>query len=168
MGVAMRKKYKPKGVRLDTMAWVMSGMKPVSQVENAGIALKIKNHDALTNITQGRGKRGDIDIVIAAMNIAEALAMLGLGSDWRTEINAAQEAIYQMGKRGLKHSDKFLFTGPEMQAVNLGMDIHDAQLDECTVKQLEQALAIVEREIRLKRAKMIKEEECSQQSLSVA
>lgn len=164
----MRKKYKPKGVRLDCMAWVMSGMKPVSQVQHAGLALKIKNHDALANITQGRGKRDDIDIVIAALNVAEGLAMLGLGTDWRPEINAAQEAVYQMGKRGLKQGDKFLFNGPEMQAVNLGMDIHDAQLDECTVKQLEQALAIVEREIRLKRAKMIKEEECSPQSLSVA
>lgn len=163
-----RKKYKPKGVRLDTMAWVLSGMKPVAQVQHAGLALKIKNHDALANITQGRGKRDDIDIVIAAMNVAEALGMLGLGSDWRPEINAAQEAIYQMGKRGLKNGDKFLFTGPEMQAVNLGMDIHDAQLDECTVKQLEQALAIVEREIRLKRARMIKEESCSQSQLSVA
>jgi hypothetical protein len=155
-----KSKYKPKGVRLDTMAWVLSGMKPVSQVQHAGLALKIKNHDALANITQGRGKRDDIDLVIAAMNVAEALGMMGLGADWRAEINAAQEAIYQMGKRGLRNGDKFLFTGPEMQAVNLGMDVHDAQLDECTVKQLEQALSIVEREIRLKRAKMIKEEEC--------
>jgi hypothetical protein len=106
--------------------------------------------------------------VIAALNVAEGLAMLGLGTDWRPEINAAQEAVYHMGKRGLKQGDKFLFTGPEMQAVNLGMDVHDAQLDECTVKQLEEALNIVEREIRLKRAKMIKEEECSPQSLSVA
>lgn len=163
-----RKKYKPKGVRLDTMAWVMSGMKPVSQVQHAGIALKIKNHDALANLTQGRGKRDDIDLVIAALNVAEGLAMLGLGTDWRPEINAAQEAVYQMGKRGLQHGDKFLFTGPEMQAVNLGMDVHDAQLDECTVKQLEEALLIVDREIRYKRARMIREKPCSQQSLSVA
>lgn len=55
-----------------------------------------------------------------------------------------------------------------MQAVNLGMEIHDAQLDECTVKQLEEALQIVEREIRLKRARMIKDESCSPQSLSIA
>lgn len=161
----MRKKskYKPKGVRLDTMAWVMSGMKHVSEVAHAGIALKIKNHDALTNITQGRGTRDDIDLVIAAMNVAEAMAMMGHGSDWRPEINAAQEAIYNMGKRGLKNDNRFLFTGPEMQAVNLGMDVHDAQLDDCTVKQLEDALKIVDREIRYKRAKMIREEECSPQ-----
>jgi hypothetical protein len=154
----MRKKYKPKPIRLDTMHWVLSGMKSVSSVPHGGITLKIKNHDALTNITQGRGTRHDIDVVIAAMNIAEALAMLGIGSDWRPEISAAQQAIFDMGRRGLVMADRFVLYGPEMQAVNLGMEIHDAQLDECTVKQLEEALQIVEREIRLKRARMIKED----------
>ena len=154
----MRKKYKPKPIRLDTMHWVLSGMKSVSSVPYGGITLKIKNHDALTNITQGRGKRHDIDVVIAALNIAEALAMLGIGSDWRPEINAAQQAIFDMGRRGLVMDDRFVMYGPEMQAVNLGMDVHDAQLDECTVKQLEEALVIVEQEIRHKRARMIKQE----------
>lgn len=75
----MRKKYKPKPIRLDTMHWVLSGMKSVSSVPHGGITLKIKNHDALTNITQGRGTRHDIDVVIAAMNIAEALALARTG-----------------------------------------------------------------------------------------
>lgn len=153
-----RKKYKPKGVRLDVMAWVKSGMLPINKVNHAGVTLKIKNHAALASITQGTGTRDDIDVVIAAMNITEALALLGKGKDWHQEIRAAQDAILQMGKRGLAKGDKFLFTGPEMQAVNLAMDVHDAQLDECTVAELEKALALVEREIRLKRARMIKEE----------
>lgn len=153
-----RKKYKPKGVRLDVMAWVKSGMLPINKVNHAGVTLKIKNHAALASITQGTGTRDDIDVVIAAMNITEALALLGKGKDWHPEIRAAQDAILQMGKRGLAKGDKFLFTGPEMQAVNLAMDVHDAQLDECTVAELEKALALVEREIRLKRARMIKEE----------
>jgi len=153
-----KSKYKPKGVRLDAVNWVLAGMKPVSSVPHGGITLKIKNHDALTNITQGRGTRDDIDIIVAAMNMAEALAMFGIGADWREEINLAQMAIYDMGKRGLKLGDRFIFTGPEMKAINLGMDIHDAQLDECTVKQLEDAIDLVAREIRHKRAKMIKEE----------
>lgn len=153
-----RKKYKPKGVRLDVMAWVKSGLLPINKVDHAGVTLKIKNHAALANITQGNGTRDDIDVVIAAMNVTEALALLGKGKDWHAEIRAAQDAILQMGKRGLAKGDKFLFTGPEMQAVNLAMDVHDAQLDECTVAELEKALQMVEREIRLKRARMIKEE----------
>lgn len=153
-----RSKYKPKPIRLDNMAWVQSGMMPIREVDHAGIMLKIKNHDALTNITQGRGTRDDIDIVIAAMNVTEALAMLGKGKDWHPEIRAAQDAILTMAKRGLKHGDKFLFTGVEMQAVNLGMDVHDAQLDSCTVGELEKALNLVAHEIKCKRARMIKEE----------
>lgn len=152
-----RKKYKPKGVRLDVMAWVKSGMLPINKVDHAGVTLKIKNHAALASITHGTGCRDDIDVVIAAMNITEALALLGKGQDWHPEIRAAQDAILLMAKRGLS-KDKFVFTGPEMQAVNLAMDVHDAQLDECTVAELEKALAMVEREIRHKRARMIKEE----------
>lgn len=155
----MRKKskYKPKGVRLDTMAWVQSGMKVVANLPEAGVLLRIKNHDALTSITQGTGTRDNIDILVAAMNVSEALAMLGVGEDWREEIRLAQDAIFTMGRRGLSKG-RFLFTGPEMQAMNLGMDIHDAQLENCTVKQLEGALDIVEREIRHKRARSIKDE----------
>lgn len=155
----MRKKskYKPKGVRLDTMAWVQSGMKVVASLPEAGVLLRIKNHDALTSLTQGTGTRDNIDILVAAMNVSEALAMLGVGEDWREEIKVAQDAIFTMGRRGLSKG-RFLFTGPEMQAMNLGMDIHDAQLENCTVKQLEEALGIVEREIRHHRARSIKDE----------
>ena len=56
-----RKKYKPKGVRLDVMAWVKSGMLPINKVDHAGVTLKIKNHAALASITQGTGTRDDID-----------------------------------------------------------------------------------------------------------
>jgi len=37
------------------------------------------------------------------------------------------------------------------------MDVHDAQLDACTVAELERALNLVEQEIRHKRARFIKE-----------
>jgi len=153
-----RSSYKPKGVRLDVMAWVKSGLLPVNQVDHAGVTLKIKNHDALTNITKGVGTRDDIDIVIAAMNVTEALALLGKGKDWHTEIRAAQDAILTMARRGLAKDNRFLFTGSEMQAVNLAMDVHDAQLDACTVAELEKALNLVAQEIKAKRARIIREE----------
>jgi hypothetical protein len=42
-----------------------------------------------------------------------------------------------------------------MTAIKLVMDIHDAQLDDCTVKEMEQALFIVHEEIRQKKARSI-------------
>ncbi len=117
--------------------------------------LKIRNHAAMNSMVHGTGTRDDIDELIAAMNVCEALAITtGLGDEYRSEIKAAQDAIFSMGRRGLDKG-RFLFTGLEIQAMNLGMEIHDAQLDVCTVEQLEKALDFVARELRARRAREI-------------
>lgn len=149
-----RSKYKPKGVRLDAVNWVLAGIKPVSEVGDALIVLKAKNHSALTEITQGRGNRDQIDILIAAMNMCEAYAVHGKGIDWLPEIRQAQDAIFNMAKRGLE-KNRFLFTGQEMKAMNLGMEIHDAQLEQSTVKELEKMIDYVQEQVRLKKARPI-------------
>ncbi len=139
---------------MDTMRHVMQGFTPMREHGKA-TTLKIKNHQALTSMVAGTGNRDDIDVLIAAMNVAEALAITAsLGDEYRAEITAAQNAIVSMGKRGIAKS-KFLFTGPELNAMNMGMEVHDAQLDACTVGQLEKALDFVAREIRAKRARPI-------------
>jgi hypothetical protein len=86
--------------------------------------------------------------------MCEAYAVHGKGKDWLLEIREAQNAIYEMASRGLE-KEKFLFRGPEMQAVNLAMEIHDAQLEQSTVKQLEEMSDFVTRQIILKRARPI-------------
>jgi hypothetical protein len=149
-----KSKYKPKGVRLDALNWVLSGLKPVSQVGDALVTLKAKNHSALTEVVQGRGNRDQIDVLIAALNMCEAYAIHGKGKDWLPEINEAQNAIYEMASRGLE-TEKFLFRGPEMQAVNLAMDVHDLQLETSSVKQLEDMTDFVKKQIILKRARPI-------------
>jgi hypothetical protein len=156
----MRKKsrYKPRGVRLDNMSWIIAGMKKVGTLPTAGVALKLKNHEALDSILKGQGTRAHVDVLIAAVNMSEALIRIRdeLGVDWKTEIKAAQDAIYTMGRRGVE-KNRFAFTGPEMTAVKLVMDLHDAQLDECFVREMEEALFIVEEEIRMKKARPIVE-----------
>jgi len=149
-----RSKYKPKPQLPNPVQWVLSGFQPMRENPHA-MGLKIKNHQALASMVAGTGSRDDIDILIAAMNVAEALAITAeLGTEYRAEITAAQDAIVSMGRRGLAKS-RFLFTGPELTAMNLGMEIHDAQLDACTVGQLEKALEFVAREISARRARAI-------------
>lgn len=133
-------------------------MKKVGTLPTAGVALKLKNHEALDSILKGDGTRDHVDVLIAAMNMGEALIHVraDLGLDWSEEIKAAQDAVYQMGKRGIERN-AFRFTGPEMTAVKVFMDLHDAQLDECTVQEMEKALFIVYEEIRLKKARPIVE-----------
>ena len=149
-----RSKYRPKGVRLDVMAWVKSGLMPINDVPHAAVNLRIRNHSALAAVTQGKATKDDIDDLVGAVNVTEALAMLGKGKDWADEIRAGQEAVLAMARRGLERG-RFLFTGPELTAVNLAMEIHDAQLDACNVQELEQALDLVEKTIKHRKARVI-------------
>ena len=152
-----RSKYRPRRVILDPVSWVISGMKPVSSTSEA-VGLKIKNHQALLEITQGNGNRDSVDVLIAAMNMAEALYIINadLGKQYATEIKAAQDAIFHMARRGVEKG-KFLFTGLEMQAMNTGMEVHDAQLDTCTIAELETAIKYVYEAIKHRRARPIVE-----------
>lgn len=155
----MRKRsgYKPKRVLVDPINWVLSGMKPLRVMSEATI-VKIKNHESLLDITRGTGTRKHVDDMIAAFNVAEAMYRINpdLGQDYAQEIREAQNAIFTMARRG-RESNKFLLTGPEMTAVNTGMEVHDAQLDACTVAELEKAMDLVRKEIRSHRARVIAE-----------
>ena len=136
-----RSKYRPKGVIRDPLAYVLSGMKVVGQI-GAGTDLMIKNHMALDNVRQGVGTKEDIDILIGALNITDALSLMRIGDEWQSEIRAAQDALLELGRRGVE-TGKFILRGPELTALNLGMEIHDAQLEACTVADLEKAMDYV-------------------------
>jgi len=156
----MRKKskYKPKGVRLDVMTWVQSGMKSFSSVPLA-IDIRIKNHVAIEQLRLGKANKEDIDIIIGAFNMMEGFGRMSIGNDWAEEIRAGQDALLSVAKRGVKNDMRFVATGPELKAINLSMEIHDAQLDACTVRQIEQALDIVKEDIIYKRARAINDED---------
>ena len=149
-----RSKYKPKGVRLDNMAWVQSGLKRVEDVSESA-TIKIRNHDAMNTLRLGTATKVEIDVLINALNVTEALARQGVGSDWMPELRAAQDALYTLAKRGL--TSRFIVRGEELKALNLAMEIHDAQLEAVTVKQLEAALDFVNETVRLKKARPIVE-----------
>lgn len=139
-----RSKYRPKPIRTDVIQYVISGIKPLTSVGSYFIDLKIKNHHALAQMAQGQATRSDVETLVAALNMAEALAILKVGKDWMTEIEAGQAALRSMLVRA-NEKKKFLFTGPELNAVNLANDVHDAQLEAATVAQLEKAISLVTR-----------------------
>ena len=153
-----RSKYRPKGVRLDNLSWIKAGFAKVGTLPKAGVDLKIKNHVAFDSLLTGSASRDHVDVMIAALNMAEALYRVApeLGKDYSEEIKAAQDAILTMSRRGIV-KDRFLFTGPEIQAVRLGLEIHDAQLDACSVRQMEHALDLVTTVIQNKQARVIVE-----------
>lgn len=157
-----RSKYKPKGIRLDVMAWVQSGLKPFNDVP-VGVDIRIKNHLAMEQLRLGVATKDDIDLIIGTFNMMEGFVRIGIGTDWATEIREGQDALLSVARRGLarhgvERGMRFVCTAQELTALNLAMEIHDAQLDNCTVRQLEQALDVVKEDIVNKRARTIKKE----------
>lgn len=151
-----RSKYKPKGVRLDTMAWLKSGMLKAADVGGGSIILntRIKNHNAVDLLRQGKADKDAISIIVEALNVTEALAIKRIGDEYRAEIKAAQDSIYACCNRAVQHN-RFVLTGPELVAINTAMEIHDAQLEICTVAELESALDYVWQQIKLRKARKL-------------
>jgi hypothetical protein len=144
-----KKKFVSKYARIDALNYVLSGLKRVGSLPTAGVELKLKNHEAFDELLKGEATTDHVDVLIAAANMAEAMTKVrpSLGIDCLPEIRDAQNAIKTMASRGLAKK-RFLFTGPEMQVMKLFMTIHDAQIDECTVQEMEVALKIVAQVIR--------------------
>jgi len=155
--VRKKSKYKPKGVRTDNMTWVMSSIKPFKEI-SAGTDLRIKNHDAMDKLRRGVADKADMDVLIGAANMCEGYMRLRdeFGKDWSTEIRAGQDALLAVARRGLD-SNRFVCKAPELVAINLILEIHDAQLEQSTVQDMERALEIVEKDQRHGKARPVKE-----------
>jgi len=154
--VRKRSSYRPKPQLPNPVAWLMNGFKPVSQ---AGIVnVQIKNHSAIDALRKGVADREDIDTIIAALNIAEALQRLGIGDEYRDQVRAAQDALYAVSKRGIDREYRFVLKAQELTAINLGMEVHDAQVEVTSIKHMEDALNIVRDEIKNRKARVILEE----------
>lgn len=150
-----RSSYRPKPQHPNPVAWLINGFKPVSQ---AGIVnVQIKNHSAIDALRKGVADREDVDRIIEALNIAEALQRLGIGDEYKKEVRAAQDALYAVSKRGIDREYRFVLKAQELTAINLGMEVHDAQLEVTSIKHIEYALNIVRDEIKNRRARVIME-----------
>lgn len=136
-----RSSYRPKGVRLDNMSWVRAGFKPVGSVPKAGVHLKLANVAAMDALILGHGTGDHSHTMREAFDMALCLPKVNpkLGADWVPELQAAKDAAYAAHERG-ERTGRFLFTGPEMQAIKQGMEIHTQQLEECTVQEMERAI----------------------------
>jgi hypothetical protein len=145
-----RSRYRPKPVRLDVMAFVRAGMRQLAEMGGELATLKIKNHDALTSLVQGRASRHDMEILICTCNMTAALAVQGYGKEWTEEIVAGEAAVLAIATR-----PRWLCRGEELNAVREMFDVHDAQLEVVTVREIETAMDYIDEVKRNKLAKRI-------------
>lgn len=143
---------------MNPMAYLIEGMTPVAKHDNFLINLQIRNHMAMTNLTQGKATREDMDTLIPMANFVEALFRMGFGTDYATEVHSGLDALYAVGKRGAP-TGRFILRSEEMRALNTLMELHDAQMDVITVKDMERAFKIVDEEYKQRKMRPIVEKE---------
>ena len=124
------KKSKPRRWTANPLA-MFGALDRVTLVKDAGsdnVKMRIVAHDALDMLRQGKATRGHLQMVIEAINMAETLA--------------AQACVRALAERSVK-INKYVLKGTELNALNLLMQIHDSQLDACSIYTLDQAVAYI-------------------------
>lgn len=115
----------------------------------------VKNHGALTRLTQGKAEVEDINDLMYMVNLVEALYRLGFGKQFADVSKAGSAALHAVGNRGAE-TGKFILKAEEMNALNLVMELYEAQMEFVTVKDVYRADRLVEEMLRKKQTKTIK------------
>jgi hypothetical protein len=154
----MRKKssYRPKPVLVNPVAYVIEGLKPVKEHDSYLMDLKIKNHGAMTALTQGQADKDQINFLINMSNAAEALCIMGFKQEYVELILEGSDALLEVGRRGSR-TGSFILKAEEMSAINLLMQINDEQLELITVRDMEKANEIVRNKLTNKHMRTMKE-----------
>jgi hypothetical protein len=153
-----RSKYRPKHVLANPVGYVLENLSSVNSHTSFMLDLKIKNHGAMESLTKGVAGRADIDVLISMTNMTEAFARLGFGQDYGDVVRDGLQALRDVGKRGVA-SGSFVLKASEMNALNAAMELHDAQMDIVTLKDMDRAIALVQEEYRLRKMTPIVEKQ---------
>jgi hypothetical protein len=150
-----RSKYRPKRVLQDPVNWVLGGFKTLDSVKDQYLLLMIKIHDSLATLYKGKADRPTMDVVINAFNMAEALAQAGVGHEYSHDIRLAQEIFLRVAIRGVQNGDVFEVDEGEKYVLQIAIDVHDAQLNSCTIIELEKAIGYVKKAVAAKKARSV-------------
>lgn len=150
-----RSKYRPRAVLQSPLEFVLSGMKPVKDLPGVYLDVQLRNRTALEQVRKGLAVKEDIDMLIGAFNITEALAIMGKGSDWLDEIKQGQDALLELSRRGVANNMRFIMTAKQWELLKLVMDLHEEQLANATVHDIEKAHDFVQEVIRQGKARAI-------------
>ncbi len=131
---------------MNPVAYVLESMTPVAKHSNFLVDLKIRNHMAMTAITQGRATRAEMDDIIAMGNAVEALYRMGFGKEYDEVVADGIHAILSVARRGAANGNRFILNAAEMNALNSLMELHDAQMEIITVRDMENATKLIRKE----------------------
>lgn len=142
----IRKKYAgPKYVAKNPMVTFLGSMHTTH--ESHLLRTNVINHQAMAAISTGTASREDWNRLVGAINIAIVMSEQGIGPEYRDELMLGQDALLSLGVRSVE-TDRFVFKGSELTAVNNALAVHDLQLKVSRMIDLDRAAEEVERRVR--------------------
>ena len=152
-----RKKYKPKQVMLNAHEWAVESATPLAQHDSYVVDWTLKNNAAFEKLMRGEARHAELDVLIAARNICEAISVTKFKAvdDDTGTLTRSKVAIADICARANAGKGTAM-KAPEMQAMRDLMVMHDTLLENVSVREFEEALAYAKDEIRSGRADKLK------------
>ena len=147
-----RKRYQPRPINYNPMGFAMESVATLNSMHSDYLLnLKIKNSMAMTALMRGAATKADMDTLIGMSNIVEALHELGFGKEYQDVCIEGRYAILSIVHKAVDKL-RFVPNASEIKALNTLMELHDAQFDIITVRDVERALSLARRKINSKAA----------------
>jgi hypothetical protein len=151
-----RKKYRPKPVLVDPVGFAVESNGLLKDHGTWLLDWSLRNNVAFGELLKGRASKTDLDTLVAARNIVEALIVTLDGVDIDGTLARSAAALIDICDRANAGKGTAM-RAPEMQAIRDLMALHDELLDVVTVGQFETALRYAKREIQAGKAAKLKE-----------
>lgn len=147
-----RKAYRPRPVVRDTMAFVRKSLTPLRDHDDYVLNWKSSVHGSMHSLVRGIAVQQDVDSLLAAHHVCEALLKTGMGADYRQLLVASSAALRGLTDRAAQLG-RFSVRETELAALNDMIDLHDALMEHVTVGQIDKALVLAKSEILAGRAR---------------
>jgi len=133
----MRKPRKPKPIILDTMKWVMDGVRPTA--ESYLDRLRIPELAAIDAFARGKARIQEWHDVCNILNLCETMARMGIGPEALAACESAQTALMDAQQR-FERTGRMGITGPGLQALRDLYEYHDLQRQSVSRAEYEKAI----------------------------
>jgi len=150
-----RSRYKPKPVLLDPLGFVVESAKPLKDHDSYVLDWRLKNNLAFQALLRAEASVGDLNTLVAATNIVEALLVVCKLPDQDGTVARSAVALMDICDRANKGKGTAT-KAAEQQALRDMMVLHDELLENVTVRQFEEALAYARKEQKAGRASRLK------------
>ena len=143
-----RSKYRPRHILQDPIGYVLEGMTKITDKNKSKLLdIKVKNSQSMLALMRGKATNHDMNILINMSNIVEALQVQGFGEDYANVCVDGRDAIISIVNRAHERGT-LIPSGKEVQSLNTLMELHDAQFEVITIRDLEIATTYIENQIK--------------------